>query len=151
MNERSDPIRSDPIRSAFRLAALPTHRTHHVFRGTDRPIRANDNVAALRLRRSSNKTRQTHRQSVTLYTVVRISVAYPRERIARRSLPSIHPLTYRADAARLGETGNGGVGRLGGNLLSDHRNQRVCVSSQRHVTRVVVRVVEPNRAYPSDE
>ena len=53
-----------------------------------------------------------------------------RRRISRVSTDrEILPLTYRTNATRLVETGNGGVGRLGGNLLSDHRREfeRVCV------------------------
>ena len=61
--------------------------------------------------------------------------------------------THRTGAARLVEAGNGGVGRLGGNVLGDHRRrrrrERVCRATPS--VRPAGSVLASTRAYPEDE
>ena len=77
-----------------------------------------------------------------------------RRRISRVSTDrEILPLTYRTNATRPVETGNGGVGRLGGNLLSDHRRafERVCVVAVvRRASRRVVSDARFKRGFLSE-
>ena len=132
-------------------------RTHHVFRGTERPIRANDNVA-LRLRRRAKQNDQSVTPSVHpfIQVVVVVSlVAYPSSVHVRESNRSRDrsSRTHRTGAARLVEAGNGGVGRLGGNVLGDHRRrrrrERVCRATPS--VRPAGSVLASTRAYPEDE
>lgn len=119
----------DPLMIRVRLSLAPRARTMFSVEPIDQSARTTTLRFACVVVVKEEKHRQSFHSSFITpsgwwWRCVR------RRRISRVSTDrEILPLTYRTNATRLVETGNGGVGRLGGNLLSDHRRdfERVCV------------------------